>query len=100
VDGYLAVDDLVAPSLVVEAAHSVRDVFAVIGSAADAEVQVRVDVDGAEYCTLVIPAGAFASASVDGATLGPLAAGAKLSVAVLSVGRTNPGANLTVLVRL
>jgi len=100
VDGYLAVDDRVAPALVVEAAHSVRDVFAVIGSTADSEVRIRVDVDGVEYCTLAIPAWAFASAGVDGATLGPLAAGAKLTAAVLSVGQTNPGANLTVLVRL
>ncbi|MEO8372909.1 MAG: phage tail protein [Candidatus Solibacter sp.] len=100
VDGYLAVDERVAPALVVEASHSVRDVFAVVGSAADAEVRIRVDLDGTEYCALTIPAGNFASAGVDGAALGPLPAGAKLTVAVLRVGQTNPGTNLTVLVRL
>ncbi|MEO8596698.1 MAG: phage tail protein [Candidatus Solibacter sp.] len=99
-DGYLAVDERVAPALIVEASHSVRDIFAVLGSAADAEVRIRVDVDGAQYCVLSIPAGMTVSAAADGAEAGPLAAGAKLTVAVLSVGRVFPGTNLTVLVRL
>ena len=47
VDGYLAVEEQVAPALVVEAGHSVRDVLAVLGTAADAEVRLRVDMDGA-----------------------------------------------------
>jgi hypothetical protein len=100
VDGYLAVEERVAPALVVEAAHSVRDVFAVLGSAADAEVRLRVDVDGSAYCTLSIPAGMTTSAAADGNAAGALAAGAKLTLAVLSVGQTYPGANLTVLIRL
>jgi hypothetical protein len=99
-DGYLAVEERVAPALVVEAAHSVRDVFAVLGSAADAEVRLRVDRDGAAYCTLSIPAGMTTSAAADGAATGPLAAGAKLTLSVLAVGQTYPGANLTVLIRL
>jgi hypothetical protein len=100
VDGYLAVESSVAPALVVEAAHSVRDVFAVMGSVADAEVRLRLDVDGSPYCTLSIPAGTTTSAAVDGNVVGPLAAGGKLTLAVLAVGQTYPGANLTVLIRL
>jgi hypothetical protein len=100
VDGYLAVEASVAPALVVEAAHSVRDVFAVLGSVADAVVSLRVDVDGAPFCTLSIPAGMSTSAAVDGKATGPLAAGAKVTLAVLAVGQTYPGANLTVLIRL
>jgi hypothetical protein len=100
VDGYLAVEEQVCSPLVVEAAHSVRDVFAVLGSAADAEVRLRVDVDGGEYCTLSIPAGMTTSAAVDGNAAGALAAGAKLTLAVMAVGQTYPGANLTVLIRL
>ncbi|MCX6632234.1 MAG: hypothetical protein NTW28_31875 [Candidatus Solibacter sp.] len=100
VDGYLAVEERVAPALVVEAGHSVRDVFAVLGSVADAEVRLRLDVDGSAYCTLSIPAGMTTSAAVDGSATGPLAAGAKLTLAVLAVGRTYPGADLTVLIRL
>jgi hypothetical protein len=100
VDGYLAVEDAVAPALVVEAAHSVRDVFAVLGSAADAEVRLRVDADGSAYCTLSIPVGMTTSVAADGNATGALAAGAKLTLAVLAVGQTYPGANLTVLIRL
>lgn len=100
VDGYLAVEDKVAPALVIDAAHSVRDVFAILGSAADAEVCLRVDLDGLTYCTLSVPPGMTMSAAVDGGAVGPLAAGAKLTVAVLSVGQVYPGADLTVLVRL
>jgi hypothetical protein len=86
--------------LVVEAAHSVRDIFAVLGTVADAVVSLRVDVDGAPYCTLSIPAGATTSPAVTGSVAGPLAAGAKVTLAVLAVGQTYPGANLTVLIRL
>ena len=100
VDGFLAVESSVAPALVVEAAHSVRDIFAVLGSVADAVVSLRVDVDGAPYCTLSIPAGTTTSPAVAGSVAGPLAAGAKVTLAVLAVGQTYPGANLTVLIRL
>ena len=100
VDGYLAVEDAVAPPLVVEAAHSVRDVFAVLGSVADAEVRLRVDLNGLAYCTLSIPAGTTTSAAADGNDTGPLPSGAKVTLAVLAVGQTYPGADLTVLIRL
>jgi hypothetical protein len=99
-DGYLAVEERVAPALVVEAAHSVRDVFAVLGTAADAEVLLRVDMDGSEYCTLSIPAGMTTSAAVDGNTTGALPAGVQLTLSVVAVGQTYPGANLTVIIRL
>jgi hypothetical protein len=78
----------------------VRDVYAVLGSAADAVVNLQVDVDNSPYCTLSIPAGMTTSPAADGAVVGPLAAGAKVTLAVLSVGQTYPGANLTVLIRL
>jgi hypothetical protein len=100
VDGFLAVESSAAPALVVEAAHSVRDIFAVLGSVADADVNLRVDVDGSPYCSLTIPAGASTSAAVSGSVSGPLAVGAKVTLAVLAVGQTYPGANLTVLIRL
>jgi hypothetical protein len=100
VDGFLAVEDRVAPALVVEASHSVRDVFAVLGTAADAEVSLRVDVDGAPYCTLSIQAGMATSAAVDGNKTRALIAGTKVTLAVLAVGQTYPGSNLTVIIRL
>src|SRR5262249_19783994 len=48
VQGFLAVDAEAAPAVVVEASHAVRDVFAVLGTAADADVVLRVKVDGSE----------------------------------------------------
>ena len=100
VEGFLAVDDAAAPALVVEASHAVRDVFAVLGSAADAPVRVRLNVDGAPYCAVTFAAGISTSDSVEGNDLEPLRAGAKVTVSVLSVGVGYPGADLTVVVRL
>jgi hypothetical protein len=100
VDGYLAVDESIAPALVVESAHSVRDVFAVLGKPADAEVQLRVNVNGIEYCVLTFAVSGTVCDSVSGVDLPPLAAGARVTVSVLSVGQTYPGGDLTVLIRL
>ncbi len=100
VDGFLAVDQSVAPPLVVDASHAVRDVFAVLGTVADAPVNLQVNVNGAAYCTLTFTPGLSTSTAVDGNTLGPLIGGAKVTLSVLSVGQTYPGADLTVLIRL
>ncbi|HMC60617.1 MAG TPA: hypothetical protein VKJ01_15610, partial [Candidatus Solibacter sp.] len=100
VDGFLAVDQSVAPALVVEASHAVRDVFAVVGKVADAPVNLQVNVNGAAYCTLTFAPGLTTSTVADGNTLGPLIGGAKVTLSVLSVGQTYPGADLTVLIRL
>ena len=100
VEGYLAVQQGATPALVVDTTHSVRDVFAVMGTVADADVQVRVDVNGAAYCTLTIPAGQTTSAAADGLATGPLASGSRVTLSILTVGQTYPGADLTVLIRL
>jgi hypothetical protein len=100
VDGYLAIEQSVAPALVVETARSVRDVFAILGTAADAPIQVQVNVNTAAYCTLTFPPGTIASNSILGSTLPFLPAMAQITVAVLSVGQTAPGADLTVIIRL
>lgn len=100
VDGFLAVDQSAAAALVTDAAHSVRDVFAVLGTSADQAVQLQVNVNGASYCQLTIPIGLLVSNSIDGATLPPLASGAQITLSILAVGQTLPGADLTVLVRL
>jgi hypothetical protein len=100
VDGFLAVDQSVAPALVVDAARSVRDVFAVLGTGADAPVRLQVNVNGGAYCQVTFATGAMLSSAVDGKTLPPLAAGAQLTLSVLSVGQTLPGSDLTLLIRL
>jgi hypothetical protein len=78
----------------------VRDVFAVLGAAADAEVRATVNVDGVAWCTVSVAAGQFASTAVAGLGLGRLASGSKLTLSVLTVGGVYPGADLTVVVRL
>ena len=100
IEGYLAVDQSATPPLVIESAHAVRDVYAVLGTAADCEVRVRVNVDGAPYCTLTFGSGHAVSDSAFGYELPPLAAGAALTLSVLAAGAAAPGADLTVLVRL
>jgi hypothetical protein len=100
VEGYLAVEQSAAPALIVEAPHAVRDVYAILGSAADAEVRLQVNVDGAPYCTLAFPAGTTSSPAADGNLLAPLSTGSKITLSILAVGQTIPGSDLTVLIRL
>jgi hypothetical protein len=100
IDGFLAVQQSVAAAVVVEAAHAVRDVYAVLGTAADAPVQLQLNVNGNAYCSLSIPAGMTTSTASDGFSLGPLPAGGQITLSILTVGQTYPGANLTVLIRL
>lgn len=100
VDGFLAVEQSVAPAIIVEAPHSVRDVFAILGAAADAQIQVQVNVNGAVYCTLTFAPGTIVSNSILGSTLQPLQEMAQVTVAVLSVGQIDPGEDLTVIIRL
>ena len=100
VGGFLAVDQSAAPALIVDAPHSVRDVFAVLGTAADAQVQLQLNVNGAPYCTLSFGQGSLVAASVDGSGLAPLAVGSQITLAVLSVGQACPGADLTAIIRL
>jgi len=100
VDGFLAVQESIAPPLVVDAPHAVRDIFAVLGTSADGPVQVQVKLNGSPLGTVTVPAGLTVSNSVSGFGLPALAAGAILSAGILSVGQTYPGADLTVVVRL
>ena len=101
VEGYLAVDAMAAPALSVEASHSVRDVYALLGSSADAVVSLNLNVNGALYCALQFAAGQTTTESaIDGSTLPPLEMGSQLTLAVTAVGQTYPGADLTVVIRL
>jgi hypothetical protein len=100
VDGYLAVDQSVAPALIVDTARSVRDVFAILGTGADAPVELQLNVNGLAYCQVTFATGLTLSSAVDGKTLPPLAAGAQLTLSVLSVGQVLPGSDLTLLIRL
>jgi len=87
VEGFLAVDQSAAPALVVEAGHAVRDVYAVLGTAADAQVKVTLKVNGNPYCTLTFEPGRSVSDSAFGYQLPPLAVGSTITLAVGPVGR-------------
>jgi hypothetical protein len=100
VEGFLAVDSSPAPNLVVEATHTVRDVYAIVKQApAGGPIELVLSQNGIEYCTLTIPDGAMSSPSVSGFGK-PLAAQAQLSLAITAVGPTAPGSDLTVILRL
>jgi hypothetical protein len=100
VSGFLAVDGSAAPPLVIEASHGVRDIYAVLGTAADANVAVELRVNGATYCTLTFLPGTTVSDATDGSGLPPLHAKDQVTLGVLSVGQVQPGSDLTVLIRL
>jgi hypothetical protein len=100
VSGYLAVDQSAAPAVIVDATRSVRDAYAVLGTAADAAVMLQLNVNGSVYCTLTFPPGAIVSNAANGNKLPALVAGEQLTLSVLSVGQTYPGADLTVIIRL
>lgn len=100
VQGFLAVDSNPAPNVIVEAAHAVQDVYAVVKQApAGSPITINLSQNGSPYCTLTIPAGATVSPSVDGFGM-PLLAQAQLSIAITAVGQTSPGSDLTVILRL
>ncbi len=104
VEGPLAIQTNAAPLLLVESAHSVRDVYAVVKDApTGAPIAMQVTQNGAPYCQLTIPAGATTSNIVDGFALGPLAAKAQIGLDITSVAQTadtTPGRDLTVTIRL
>jgi hypothetical protein len=105
VEGHLAIQTGAAPELLIEEGHSVRDILATVRDApTGADVILRLNVNGAEYCTLTIPAGATITPDpVHGFNLRPLEAMDKLSLDIVSVGSTStttPGRDLTVTIRL
>jgi hypothetical protein len=101
VEGFLAVDEMAAPPVVADATHSVRDVYAVLGTSADQQIIAQVNVNGAAYGgPLTVPIGLNISNSLDGDSLPPIAAQSQITLSVTQVGQNLPGADLTVLIRL
>jgi hypothetical protein len=101
VEGFLAIENGIAPDLVIESTHSVRDIYAVVRQAASqSPIVVRLNQNGTLYCTLTIPAAATISNVLDGFLLPPLISGARITMDLTSVGQTNPGSDLTAIIRL
>jgi hypothetical protein len=98
VDGFLAVDQCAAPPLPMDAPHAVREIYAVLGTAADAQVQLQLNVNGSAYCAFAFDPTRTVSHSVAGSTLPPLTAGSQVTLSILSIGQAYPGADLTVLI--
>ncbi|MBI3209236.1 MAG: hypothetical protein HYZ37_10105 [Candidatus Solibacter usitatus] len=104
VEGFLAVQNKATPDLVCDASHAVRDIFARVQEApVTSSIQMTVRLNGADYCSLSIPAGALVSNTILGTDLPPLQAQSILTLAITSVptGATDtPGRDLTVTIRL
>jgi hypothetical protein len=107
VEGYLAVVDDITPPFVVDQAYSVRDVFATLTEApSGGAVQMKLQVNGADYCFLTVANGATTSNTVNGLGLPPLPVNGILGLNVTSVpfdqanANNLPGRDLTVTVRL
>ena len=104
VEGPLAIQTNAAPPLSVEAAHSVRDIYAMVKDPPiGAPIQLRITQNGQQYCVLTIAAGATMSNVVDGFALGPMLTQAQIGLDITSVAQTAdtaPGRDLTVTIRL
>jgi hypothetical protein len=104
VEGPLAIETDAAPLLLVDSAHSVRDVYAIVKDApTGAPVVLQVTQNGQLYCQLTIPVSRTISNVVDGFALGPLQSKAQIGLditAVTQTADTTPGRDLTVTIRL
>lgn len=104
VSGYLAVQSNAAPGIVVEADHSIRDIFAVLGSApVGSGVTLQLKRNGTNWASLTFAAGSVFSSVVSGFGLTPLRTGNPgdiVTLDVTAVGTTAPGSDLTLVVRL
>ena len=101
VEGFLAIETGATPDIIVENTLSVRDIYAVIRQApVGGPIQLQVNQNDALYCALTIADGQTVSNSVSGALQPLLIAGARLSLDINMVGPANPGADLTVVIRL
>jgi hypothetical protein len=101
ISGYLAIQTMAAPTVIVDADHSVRDIYAILGTPpGGAGVTLLLNLNGSPYATVQFAPGASTSATVPGFGLPVMHAGDLLSMDVTGVGTTNPGSDLTLVVRL
>jgi hypothetical protein len=105
ITGYLALQTAAAPSIAVDRDRSIRDIYGILGTApVGAGVTLRLNRNGVLWATVQFAAGSTTSAPViDGFGLIPLRGGSPgdiLSLDVTGVGTTNPGSDLTLIIRL
>jgi len=101
ITGYLAVQTGAAPNTIVDSARSVGDIYAVMRvPPSGAGVTLELNLNGAPYATVQFDPGTITSYVVSGFGLPAFTAGDQLSLDVTGVGTTNPGSDLTVIIRL
>jgi len=101
ITGYLAIQTNAAPALIVDADRSVRDIYAVVGTASTgAAINLQINRNGNPYTTVQIAAGSTISTIVNGFGLPALRAGDLLSLNITAAGTTVPGSDLTLILRL
>jgi hypothetical protein len=101
ISGYLAIQTGAAPAVIVDADRSVRDIYGIVNTApAGAAIVLQINVNGASYATVQVPAGATISNVQGGFGLPALRAGDILSLNITGVGTTVPGSDLTLVMRL
>ncbi|MDQ6678018.1 MAG: phage tail protein [Acidobacteriota bacterium] len=101
VAGFLAVESSVVPETVLEADHSIRDVFAVVSEAASSgQIVAALNLNSTQLCLLTLAGESKNSNVVNGINLPVLRKGDHLSVDILSVGSGVPGRDLSIIVRI
>jgi hypothetical protein len=101
ITGYLAVQAGAAPGIIVDSARSVRDIYAVLaGPSAGTGVTLEINRNGQPYATVQFDPGTITSYVVDGFGLPAFVSGDLLTLDVTGVGTSNPGSDLTVVIRL
>jgi len=101
ITGYLAIQTGAAPNIIVDSPRSVGDIYAVLRTpSAGAGVTLELNVNGQPYATIQFDPGATTSYVVAGFGLPAFTAGDQLSLDVTGVGTSNPGSDLTVIIRL
>jgi hypothetical protein len=101
ITGYLTIQTGAAPNVIVDANRTVGDMYAILRSpSSGAGVTLQLNLNGMLYATLQFASGATVSNSLSGFGLPTLHAGDQLSLDVTGVGTTNPGSDLTLIMRL
>ena len=101
ISGFLAIQTGAAPDLILDADHSVRDIYGVLRLASSgAGTTLQINRNGAPWATVQFDPGSASSAVTPGFGLIPLRAGDQLSLDVAGVGTINPGSDLTLVIRL
>ncbi len=98
--GYLALQTGAVPSIVVDADRAVRDLFGLLGTAATGSgVTIQINRNFSPYATVQFDPGSNTSITTPGFGLHALKAGDILSMDVTGVGTTNPGSDLSLVIR-